>query len=118
MIFFEMEAEFRRAGFAIGIGRPLPVAILIDDLFSIVVATSATDPRFDLETFVDEKTYFPTIDRSRICIYIYISRFEVNFMLLFNYEIRIITDRTGGCKRGRTRRRLSLPASFSNTFHP
>lgn len=116
MIFFEMEAEFRRAGFAIGIGRPLPVAILIDDLFSIVVATSATDPRFDLETFVDEKTYFPTIDRSRICIYI--SRFEVNFMLLFNYEIRIITDRTGGCKRGRTRRRLSLPASFSNTFHP
>lgn len=86
------------------------------DLFSIVVATSATDPRFDLETFVDEKTYFPTIDRSRICIYI--SRFEVNFMLLFNYEIRIITDRTGGCKRGRTRRRLSLPASFSNTFHP
>lgn len=116
MIFFEMEAEFRRAGFAIGIGRPLPVAILIDDLFSIVVATSATDPRFDLETFVDEKTYFPTIDRSRI--YIYISRFEVNFMLLFNYEIRIITDRTGGCKRGRTRRRLSLPASFSNTFHP
>lgn len=70
MIFFEMEAEFRRAGFAIGIGRPLPVAILIDDLFSIVVATSATDPRFDLETFVDEKTYFPTIDRSRIYIYI------------------------------------------------
>lgn len=57
-------------GFAIGIGRPLPVAILIDDLFSIVVATSATDPRFDLETFVDEKTYFPTIDRSRIYIYI------------------------------------------------
>lgn len=55
---------------AIGIGRPLPVAILIDDLFSIVVATSATDPRFDLETFVDEKTYFPTIDRSRIYIYI------------------------------------------------
>lgn len=72
MIFFEMAAEFRRAGFAIGIGRPLPVAILIDDLFSIVVATSATDPRFDLETFVDEKTYFPTIDRSRICIYIYL----------------------------------------------
>lgn len=72
MIFFEMEAEFRRAGFAIGIGRPLPVAILIDDLFSIVVATSATDPRFDIETFVDEKTYFPTIDRSRICIYIYL----------------------------------------------
>lgn len=71
MIFFEMEAEFRRAGFAIGIGRPLPVAILIDDLFSIVVATSTTDPRFDIETFVDEKTYFPTIDRSRICIYIY-----------------------------------------------
>lgn len=55
---------------AIGIGRPLPVAILIDDLFSIVVATSATDPRFDLETFVDEKTYFPTIDRSRIYIYL------------------------------------------------
>lgn len=54
----------------IGIGRPLPVAILIDDLFSIVVATSATDPRFDLETFVDEKTYFPTIDRSRIYIYL------------------------------------------------
>lgn len=36
------------AGFAIGIGRPLPIAIFIYPL-SIVVA-SATDVRFELET--------------------------------------------------------------------
>lgn len=81
MIFFR-----NRGGISKGGDRNWPTASYRDSHRSCSLLSSplsATDPRFELETFV----FFSTIDR------IYVSRFEVNFILLFN-RMKYVLSRT------------------------
>lgn len=82
MIFFR-----NRGGISKGGDRNWPTASYRDSHRSRSLLSSplsATDPRFELETFV----FFSTIDR------IYVSRFEVNFILLFNRMKYVLSSRT------------------------
>lgn len=83
--FSEIGAEFRRAG--IGIGRPLPIAILIDPVpycrrhWARLIRDSSS-----------KRSYFS--QRLIEYTYTYVSRFEVNFILLFNRMKYVLSSRT------------------------